>query len=147
MLNKVYREEEYIMCSDDKANIHKTIDEFYNIISGISSDERDWNKFRSLFLSEESSLAPIRDTENSVRKSFNVQSYIDRLSRFLSENDFFEYGLNYDISIFGSIAHVYSEYEAKRRKEDEDIIKKGITLVQLVNTGGEWKIHSILWQS
>ena len=62
-------------------------------------------------------------------------------------NNFYEYGLNYKIEIFGDIAHVYSQYEAKRNKEDIELIKQGVTLVQMVRDNQIWKIHSMIWQS
>lgn len=129
----------------DKRKIQETIDEFYSIISGNKGDKRDWEKFRSLFLSEDSSLAPIKF--NGENKSFNVNTFIVRQNNFLSNNDFYEYGLNFKIEVFGNIAHVYSEYEAKRKKEDLDLIKQGVTLVHMVKDKQVWKIHSMLWQS
>jgi hypothetical protein len=48
--------------------------------------------------------------------------------------------------VVGSIANVYSEYAAKRKKEDMNIIKHGVNLIQLVYDGHTWKIHSMLWQ-
>jgi hypothetical protein len=134
------------MCKDqDEKKIQETIEQFYKILSGKKEDERDWDKFRSLFLSEDSSLAPIKF--NSEKKAFNVNSFIDRQVNFLSMNNFFEYGLNYKIEIIGDIAHVYSQYEAKRNKEDIKLIKQGVALLQMVKDNQIWKIHSMIWQS
>ncbi|QOY38340.1 hypothetical protein AWH56_012875 [Anaerobacillus isosaccharinicus] len=129
----------------DKKRIHETIEQFYNIISGNKEEVRDWDKFRSLFLSDNSSLAPIKS--NSEKKSFNVNSFISRQENFLRKNNFYEYGLSYKIEIFGEIAHVYSQYEAKKNKEDIELIKQGVTLVQMVKDNQAWKIHSMIWQS
>ena len=128
--------------------IQCTIDKFYEIISGEAGEERKWNEFRSLFLSGDSSLAPMKFNaeKECITQRFDVESYIARLNNFLINNDFYEYGFNYEIKEVDSIAHVYSEYEAKRKKEDKDIIKRGINLVQLVHDGQAWKIHSMLWQ-
>ncbi|WP_187355556.1 hypothetical protein ['Paenibacillus yunnanensis' Narsing Rao et al. 2020] len=132
----------------DHSNIQETIDEFYAIISGRKGEERDWDTFRSLFLSGNSILNPVKFNaeKEPVSKPLNVDSYIHGLKSFLLANDFYEYGLNYEISVFGHIAQVYSEYEAKRSKEDLDIIKRGINLVLLTYDGAMWRIHSMLWQ-
>lgn len=124
------------------------IDKFYEIISGEAGEERKWDEFRTLFLSGDSSLAPMRFNaeKKCITQRFDVESYIARLNSFLINNDFYEYGFNYEIKQLDSIAHVYSEYEAKRKKEDKEIMKQGKCLVQLVHDGQAWKIHSMLWQ-
>lgn len=128
--------------------IQYIVDKFYEIISGEAGEERKWNEFRSLFLSGDSSIAPVKFNvgKECIIQRFDVESYIARLNNFLINNDFYEYGFNYEIKEIDSIAHVYSEYEAKRKKEDKEIIKRGINLVQLVHDGQAWKIHSMLWQ-
>jgi hypothetical protein len=133
---------------EEKSKIQEAIDEFYDVISGSKEEQRDWDKFRSLFFSGDSALASIKFNEGKelTTKPLNVNAYITGLNNFLSAHDFYEYGLNYEICIFGSIAHVYSEYEAKRKKEDPCIIKKGVNLVQLIHDGHAWKIYSMLWQ-
>ena len=133
---------------DNEREVQYVIDRFYEIISGNANEERPWNAFRTLFFSGDSSLASMKyNTEKEcITKRADVESYIIGLNSFLKSNDFYEYGFNYEIKVFGSIANVYSEYAAKRKKEDISIIKQGINLVQLIHNGQAWKIHSMLWQ-
>lgn len=143
---KVFMPEGSIM--NHECEIQSVIDKFYAIISGNTEAERNWNEFRSLFLSGESSLASMKYNaeKECITKRLDVESYIMGLNDFLKRNDFYEYGFNYEIKVFGSIADVYSEYAAKRSKEDNHIIKRGVNLVQLIHDGQTWKIHSMLWQ-
>lgn len=133
---------------NNEKEIQYVIDRFYEIISGNANEERNWSEFRSLFFSWDSSLASMKyNTEKEcITKRLDVESYIKGLIGFLKANDFYEYGFNYEIKVFGSIADVYSEYAAKRKKEDVNIIKRGINLVQLIHDGHAWKVHSMLWQ-
>lgn len=133
---------------NNESVIQSVIDKFYEIISGKAGEERDWDEFRALFFSEDSSLASMKynDEKVCITKRLDVESYIAGLNNFLKTNNFYEYGFNYKIIAIGSIANVYSEYAAKRKKEDMDIIKHGVNLIQLIQDGQAWKIHSMLWQ-
>ncbi|SCZ00860.1 nuclear transport factor 2 family protein [Alkaliphilus peptidifermentans] len=133
---------------NSEKEIQYAIDKFYKIISGSAGERRNWNEFKSLFFSEDSSLASMKYNADKecITKGMDVESYIVGLCDFLKSNDFYEYGFNYEIKVIGSIASVYSEYAAKRKKEDSNIIKSGVNLVQLIHNGHEWKIHSMLWQ-
>lgn len=128
--------------------IESTIETFYQVISGKSEENRDWDMFRSLFFSPDSGLASMRFNEKKecITKRSDVETYIVGLEKFLKENDFYEWGKNYKICIAGNMANVDSEYFAKRNPSDEQIIKKGVNFVQLIQQGEDWKIHSMLWQ-
>lgn len=128
--------------------IQNVIDKFYEIISGMAGEERCWDEFKTLFFSEDSSLTSIRyNADNKcITKRQDVDSYIVGLNNFLKANDFYEYGFNYEVTEIGRIANVYSEYAAKRKKEDMNIVKRGVNFIQLIHNGQSWKIHSMLWQ-
>ena len=53
-LTKITRERFNMADEQDKKSIHETVEQFYKIISGEKGDQRDWGKFRALFLSEDS---------------------------------------------------------------------------------------------
>ncbi|QVK17652.1 hypothetical protein KHQ81_12475 [Mycoplasmatota bacterium] len=76
----------------------------------------------------------------------DVNQYILKVRNFLREHNFYEYGLNYEIKTYKNIANVYSKYEAKKSKEHEEIIKRGVNLIHLLNDGSGWKISNMLWQ-
>lgn len=132
---------------DSQVDIKELIDNFYEIISGKAEEQRNWNSFRSLFFTN-AHLMPMRFNSNKecVSVPVDVESYILGLDKFLKTKDFYEYGLNYEISIWGNIAHVYSKYEAKRSLEDNEPFKRGVNLVQLINDGNRWKILNMSWQ-
>jgi hypothetical protein len=132
---------------NNELEIKELIDSFYAIISGKSEEERDWDSFKSLFFSN-AHLMSVRFDNYKEVISFpvDVQTYISGLEKFLKTKDFYEHGFNYEIHIFGNIAHVYSEYEAKASLEDITPIRSGVNLVQLINAGDRWRILNMLWQ-
>lgn len=131
-----------------KIEIQNLIDTFYEIISGKATEMRDWDKFKNLFYTNANIMSISYNSDNNcVSIPKNVDTYISVLNEFLKGVDFYEYGLNYKIEVFGDIAQVYSEYEAKNYKEDKELIKRGINLVQAINDGESWKILNMLWDT
>jgi hypothetical protein len=132
---------------EGEKEIKKLIDNFYSIISGKEEEERDWNSFRTLFYGN-AHLTSTRFNSNNecIAIPKDVESYISGLDKFLKSNEFYEYGFNYEISIIGNISQVHSEYEAKKSLKDNNPIKKGVNLVQLINDGHRWRIVSMLWE-
>jgi hypothetical protein len=45
---------------NNESLIQSVIDKFYEIISGKAGEEKNWDEFRSLFFSEDSSLASMK---------------------------------------------------------------------------------------
>lgn len=45
----------------------------------------------------------------------------------------------------GDIAHVFSSYEARPRREDTRVLWRGINSIQLYWRDGRWWVSSILW--
>lgn len=135
------------MFMDTEFEIKKLIDDFYGIISGKAEEERSWDSFRTLFFANAHLMSMKVNSNNQCSTiPVNVETYILGLDKFLSANDFYEYGFNYKINIKGNIAQVYSEYEAKKSLEDNEPIKKGTNLVQLINDEHNWKILNMVWQ-
>ncbi|WP_150266169.1 hypothetical protein [Paenibacillus tepidiphilus] len=58
----------------DHSGIREVIDTFYAIISGNKGEEREWDEFRSLFLSKDSTLTPVKlnAVKELVAKPLNV---------------------------------------------------------------------------
>lgn len=122
-------------------DISRIIDSFYEVISGKAYEDRNWEKFSSLFYQN---ARLINFKGNNL--SSDVESYIATLTQWLKRNDFYEYGFDYEISTYGNIAQVSSRYEAKESNDSDFVIKSGRNLVQLVYTNGQWKILNMLWE-
>jgi hypothetical protein len=68
-------------------------------------------------------------------------------SAFFAANDFYEWETARETFQFGNIAHVLSAYAAGRRRDDPEILFRGINSLQLHHDGRRWWILSIVWDN
>jgi hypothetical protein len=48
---------------------------------------------------------------------------------------------------YGSVVHVFSTYDSKKKLEDEKPFMRGINSIQLWNDGKRWWVVSVFWQA
>lgn len=132
---------------NNEEKIREVIDTFYDILSGDTGSERNWHDFKKLFFPD-ARLIPVAfsDSGERVTTTYDVETYIQRLTTLLEKHDFYEYGYNYKIRCHGHIAQIHSLYEAKNNKTDPVPIKRGTNLIHLIFDGSEWKIVNMLWE-
>ena len=119
----------------------------YESISGPAGEERDWDRFRSLFVPEAKLIPSFVRPGNTKAEArvLSVEDYIDGPGQGLKANGFFEREINGVEERFESIAHRFSTYDSKRTL-DGDIIAKGINSIQLLWDGERWWIVNIFWR-
>lgn len=130
---------------NDKRDIITLIDQFYQLLSGSSSDERDWSKFSQLFI-KHATLSYIRKQLCNEVVTLNISSYISRLSKVLSNQDFWESGADYQVCVSNHIASVISTYHASSDRQFLTTIKSGKNFILLTKIQHSWKISSMLWE-
>jgi len=131
----------------DVESIDAIVEALYDVISGPAGEERDWDRFRSLFLTE-AKLIPTgfpRDGGNARANYSTVDGYIERSGPSLVENGFFETEIAHVEERFENIAHRFSTYDSKNTA-DGDVIAKGINSIQLLWDGERWWIANIMWR-
>jgi hypothetical protein len=119
----------------------------YESISGPADQERDWDRFRSLFVPE-AKLIPTflrRDNTKAEARVLSVEDYIDGPGQDLEANGFFEREIKGVEERFESIAHRFSTYDSKLTADGE-VIAKGINSIQLLWDGERWWIVNIFWR-
>ena len=119
----------------------------YESISGPAGQERDWDRFRSLFLPEAKLIPSFVRQGNTKAEAlvWSVEDYIDGPGQGLKANGFFEREIKAVEERFESIAHRFSTYDSKRTP-DGDVIAKGINSIQLLWDGERWWIVNIFWR-
>lgn len=129
----------------DAESIDAIMAAIYNVISG-PAGERDWNRFRSLFLPEARMGAVRKKTDGGgfTAASFTPEGYVERAGKYFSEHAFYESELSRKTEQFGQEAHVFSTYES-RNAPGEKPFARGINSLQLFNDGKRWYIVSIFW--
>ena len=130
----------------DVESIDGILAALYDVISGDPGQARDWNRFRSLFVptARMMPLVPRPDGQTGVR-ILNPNDYVASSGPILLEKGFHEREVARRTERFGSLAQVFSTYEAKVMKDDHTM--RGINGIQLMHDGKRWWIVSLMWQA
>lgn len=130
--------------SDDVKSIDGITTALYEVISGEAGAARDWDRFRNLF-KPEARLIPTRKDEAGklITKAMSPEEYI-QLFQSRIPTGFFERELHRTTEQYGTVAHLFSTYET-RDKKDGPITNRGINSIQLFYDGTRYYIVTIFW--
>jgi hypothetical protein len=129
---------------EDVKSIDSILAALYKVISGPVGD-RDWNRFRSLFVPGATLTSAGKDRDGNIRvRPRSVEEYVKGAAGYFSQHAFFESPIVNRIHTFGNIAHVLSSYES-RNAAAEVPFARGINSFELAYDGKRWWIVSILW--
>jgi hypothetical protein len=129
---------------DDVKSIDSILAAVYNVISG-PAGERDWNRFRSLFLPGASLTSAGKDREGNIHvRPRTVEDYVKGAGGYFAQHGFFESPIVSRVQTFGNVAQVFCSYES-RNAAGEAPFARGINSLQLAYDGKRWWIVSILW--
>jgi hypothetical protein len=77
-----------------------------------------------------------------------LAEYAENTRPFFTANPFYEVETARRIDVFGNMAHVWSNYEARNAPDDTDPERRGINSIQLFRHPDEgWKIISMIWDN
>jgi hypothetical protein len=133
--------------SDEDA-IGAVIDEMYAMISG-PAGPRDWSRQRNAFLPEARQVRTWLDEHGRpAKKIMGLDEYAENTTPFFNANNFYEIETARRIDVFGNIAHVWSNYEARTSLDDEEPERRGINSIQLFRDPDQgWRIISMIWDN
>lgn len=137
----------------DVESIDAIIAAVYDVISGPSDVERDWDRFRTMF-HPEGRLIPTGPSPNGGwgARVMTVEEYVElagnqfRNAPIFQGKGFYEVEASQRVERYGNIAHVWSTYES-RLDPAEEPFQRGINTFQLMHNGTGWQVMSILWQA
>jgi hypothetical protein len=127
---------------DDVNSLDAILKAIYDVISGPAGD-RDWNRFRSLFVPEARLTSATRKDGGPVRL-LDVEGYARGAGGYFKTHAFYESAIANRIQKFGNIAQVFSSYESRNAPNDKPFAR-GVNSVQLFFDGSRWWVLSILW--
>jgi len=131
----------------DVSSIDAILQAVYDTISGPAGRQRDWNRFRSLFVSGARLIPVIPDPSGGFRtRVFSADEYVQHGDPYFQKNGFFEREVARRTESFGNMAQVFSTYESRHAATDPKPFERGINSFQLTNDGRRWWIVSIFWQ-
>ena len=116
----------------------------YDTISGPAGG-RNWYRLRSLYL-EGARLIPTgrRVHKDDDLQVMNLDEWIEDVTDYFAENDFYEKEIVRHTDQFGDIIQAFSTYEA-RNQVDGAPIARGINSIQLLKHQDRWWIVTLVW--
>ena len=133
----------------DVATPEAVVTALYDVISGPASQQRDWDRFRSLFIADArlAFVQPLRSGEERLY-AMNVEEFIRNAGPgYQTGAGFWEREIGSRIDRFGAIAHVFTAYETRRTGADGPVAARGINSVQMLRHQGRWWITHLVFDS
>jgi hypothetical protein len=131
---------------EDVKSVDAILGAIYDVISGPVGD-RDWKRFRSLFLPQarftQVSAAP---DGSKVVIAWNVDEFVRDAGEVFAKEPFYEKAVVNRPESFGNETQVFSSYESRHSPTDKPF-ERGINSIQLLNDGTRWWVLSILWDT
>src|SRR6266581_1383803 len=119
---------------DDVKSTDGILAAVYNVISG-PAGERDWNRFRSLFLPGATLTSAGKDREGNIHvRPHTVEQYVSGAGGYFAQHGFFESPIVSRVQTFGNIAHILCSYES-RNAPGEAPFARGINSFELAYDG------------
>ena len=132
----------------DVSSIDAILHAVYDTISGPAGQQRDWNRFRSLFVSGARLIPVVSDPKGGFTTMlFSPDEYIKHGDPYFQKNGFFEREVARRTDRFANLAQVFSTYESRHGAADPKPFARGINSFQLMNDGHRWWIVTIFWQA
>jgi len=118
----------------------------YDVISG-PAGERDWNRFRSLFIPEGRLIAVTEKKDGTPGyRVMAVEDYVRGAGEYFLKNAFFESEISRKTEKFGHMTQIFSTY-GSRKTPDAEPFERGINSFELFFDGKRWWVVSIYWDS
>lgn len=129
---------------DDVETKEAIVVALYDVISGNPEDNRNWARFRNLFLPE-SRLIPTGKNKQGefTLRAISPEEYIQMFMHNI-KSGFFEKELHHEVEEYGTIAHIFSTYET-RETINGPVTNRGINSIQLYNDGNRYYVVTIFW--
>jgi hypothetical protein len=131
----------------DVGSIDAILHAAYDTISGPAGQQRDWKRFRSLFVAGARLIPAVPDPKGGFRTVlFSPDEYAEHGDPYFQKNGFFEREVARRTDRFGNMAQVFSTYESRHAAADPKAFVRGINSFRLMNDGHRWWIVTIFWQ-
>lgn len=136
------------MTDTDEQAIGAVVDEMYAMVSG-PAGPRDWGRQDNCFLPEALQVRTSVDEQGRPQMlSMTLDDYQANTTPFFMANAFYEVETSRRILVFGNIAHVWSNYEARGTPDAAEPERRGINSIQLFRHADlGWRIIHMIWDN
>lgn len=129
----------------DVNSIENIVNALLETISGDKGVERDWDRFRNLFLPTAQLTGVFHRGDSTFVRVNTLEEFIKKNRAWYKDNGFYEYSYKNTINEFGNIAQVFQSYGSKFQGQDE--MQRGINSYMLVYEKNRWWIVNTIWDS
>jgi hypothetical protein len=130
---------------EDVRSVAAIVTAYYSIISGEKGEEREWDRFRSLFAPDARFITLRPSPGGMMPVVLTPEQFIVTNKNYFERGGYFERQVAQKTELYGNIAHVFSTYETRRNKDDPQPYSRGINSMQLIGNGERWWITTIMW--
>ena len=119
----------------------------YDVISGPAGQQRDWDRFRSLFVPG-ARLIPVVAKKSGSGYDTEIitpDDYAKFADKYFQKNGFAEREIARKAERYGNIMQIFSTYESRHDAKDAQPFARGINSFQLFYDGTRWWVVTIYW--
>lgn len=135
----------------DVETVDAIITALYDVISGPIGEERDFDRFSSLFAPDGRLIPTVGNNPDAPNGYlyWTPAEYWSRNGQALADIGFTESEIGRVTESFGNVTHVFSAYESYRldQGEPDGPFARGINSIQLVHANGRYWILTVTWDS
>jgi hypothetical protein len=119
----------------------------YDVISGPAGQQRDWDRFRSLFVpgARLIPVVPKKTGTGSDTRIITPDDYAKFADTYFQKNGFAEREISQKAERYGNIMQIFSTYESRHDAKDAQPFARGINSFQLFYDGTRWWVVTIYW--
>ncbi len=118
----------------------------YETISGPVGQERDWTRFRNLWLpGAKIILASQKYHGKSAYESLSIEPFIQRVMTYYQQEGFYEKELAGRMNQFGHIASYWSTFEVRKGSPAGTLYARGISSWQMIRRDDRWWISQLIF--
>ena len=125
------------------AALSDLITNLYASVSGEDSSQRDWDLFANSF-HPEARMVVLK--VNGEVEMFTPAEFRESFIERVGDDSFAEVEIETSQFLDGSMATVWSRYEAIGRVGGQDLHYKGFNSIQAIHVGDRWKIMHMFWE-
>jgi hypothetical protein len=119
----------------------------YDVISGPAGQQRDWDRFRSLFVPGARLIPVVAKKTGSGydKRIITPDEYAQHADAYFQKNGFAEREISRKAERYGNIMQIFSTYESRHDAKDAEPFARGINSFQLFYDGTRWWVVTIYW--
>jgi len=119
----------------------------YDVISGPAGQQRDWDRFRSLFVPGARLIPVVAKKTGSGydTRIITPDEYAQHADAYFQKNGFAEREISRKAERYGNIMQIFSTYESRHDAKDAEPFARGINSFQLFYDGTRWWVVTIYW--